>query len=148
MKPSLCRRLMNPIFGIYIPLTCLSAAGLSAIHFAPPFGAWARVSGRPSLGPQGAGFESAGVFNPAVIKTERGFVMLYRAQDSRGTSRIGFAMSEDGVHFRRRLEPAMIPEAGYEKGGGLEDPRVVKIGDQYLMTYTGYNSVDGVGPDR
>ena len=32
-----------------------------------PFGAWHRVSETPVISPQGAGWESAGTFNPAVI---------------------------------------------------------------------------------
>ena len=40
----------------------------------------------------------------------------------------------------------MSAEAPYEKGGGVEDPRLVKIGHTYYLTYTGYNNVDGVGP--
>jgi len=36
------------------------------------------------------------------------------------------------------LEPA----APYERGGGVEDPRVLRIGTIYYMTYTGYNRHD------
>ena len=107
-----------------------------------PFGAWQRVSTQPVLSPQGTGFESAGVFNPAVIRKDGGFVMLYRAQDRAGISRLGFAASNDGVHFTRRSEPVLSPEADYEKNGGIEDPRLVQIGGRYYLTYTGYNRKD------
>lgn len=101
---------------------------------------WQRLNnGNPILAPQGDGFESAGVFNPAVIKKDGRFVMLYRAQDKRGTSRLGYAESVDGIHFTRRSEPVLAPEAAYEKDGGVEDPRLVKIGGTYYLTYTGYN---------
>jgi beta-1,2-mannosidase len=40
------------------------------------------------------------------------------------------------------------PETPYEKGGGVEDPRIVKVGETFYMTYTGYNNVDGVGSDK
>ena len=70
-------------------------------------------------------------------------MMLYRAQDRTGTSSIGYASSDDGIHFTRRPEPVMVSEAPYEKGGGVEDPRLQKIGDTYYLTYTGYNNVDG-----
>jgi|SRR5690348_4617480 hypothetical protein len=33
--------------------------------------------------------------------TKEKFVMLYRAQDVNGTSRLGYAESSDGVHFTR-----------------------------------------------
>jgi predicted GH43/DUF377 family glycosyl hydrolase len=95
------------------------------------------------MSPQGAGWESAGTFNPAVVKTaEDKFVMLYRAQDEAGTSRIGYAESTDGIHFVRWAQPVLYPEADYEKDGGVEDPRLQKFGDTYYLTYTGYNKKD------
>jgi predicted GH43/DUF377 family glycosyl hydrolase len=103
---------------------------------------WQRVSKDPILGPQGDGWESAGVFNPTVVRHDGKIVMLYRAQDRNGTSRLGYATSTDGMHFTRRAEPVLSPEAEYEKDGGLEDPRLVKIGDTYYLTYTGYNKKD------
>lgn len=68
--------------------------------------------------------------------------MLYRAQDKQGTSRLGYAESADGIHFTRRPEPVLSPEAEYEKDGGVEDPRLVKIKGTYYLTYTGYNKKD------
>lgn len=127
-------------------LLLTTLASVAASPFASPFGKWTRLSTGPILAPQGDGFESAGTFNPAVVKKDGKFVMLYRAQDHRGTSSLGYATSEDGVHFIRRPEPVMVSEAPYEKGGGVEDPRLVKIGRTYYLTYTGYNNVDGSGP--
>ena len=101
-----------------------------------------RAGDQPILKPQGTGWESAGVFNPAVVKHDGKFVMLYRAQDAAGTSRIGYASSADGIHFTRRPEPVLSPEAPYEKDGGVEDPRLVKIGGLYYLTYTGFNKKD------
>ncbi|HEY4978303.1 MAG TPA: glycoside hydrolase family 130 protein [Candidatus Acidoferrum sp.] len=100
------------------------------------------------MSPLGEGFESAGTFNPSVVKQDGKFVMLYRAQDQHGTSTLGYGTSEDGVHFKRRREPVLVPEAPYEKGGGVEDPRLQKFGKAYYLTYTGYNNVDGVGPEK
>ena len=111
-------------------------------RFTPPFGPWKRVSTKPTLGPEGQGFESAGVFNPAVVKDGGRFVMLYRAQDRYGTSRLGYATSNDGVHFTRSDQPAFVPETDYEKDGGVEDPRLVKIESTWYLTYTGYNKRD------
>ena len=125
------------------PLCAVVAAGALAaapVSFAPPFGGWTRLHGaEPILGPQGTGFEAAGVFNPAVIKDGDRYVMLYRAQDSKGTSRIGIATGRDGIHFVREAEPALAPEADYERGGGVEDPRLVKIGATFYLTYTAYD---------
>jgi beta-1,2-mannosidase len=106
------------------------------------FGRWHRLSQSPIIVPQGDGWESAGTFNPAVVKHDGKFVMLYRAQDDRGTSRLGYAESEDGIHFERRPQPVFSPEAGYERVGGVEDPRLVEFGGTYYLTYTGYNKID------
>jgi beta-1,2-mannosidase len=107
-----------------------------------PFGAWRRVSEVPVIAPRGNGWESAGTFNPAVIMRGDKIVMLYRAQDKLGTSRLGYAESADGIHFTRRDEPVLSPSAEYEKDGGVEDPRLVQFGDTYYLTYTGYNKKD------
>ena len=108
----------------------------------PPLLKLTRVSGLPILSPEGSGFESAGVFNPAVTRAGGRYIMLYRAQDGHGVSRIGLASSKDGVHFTRDPQPVLSPEAPYERGGGVEDPRVVRIGNIYYLTYTGYNKRD------
>jgi predicted GH43/DUF377 family glycosyl hydrolase len=129
-------------------LALIAFAAVAAVLFTPPFGKWARLSVDPIVSPQGDGFESAGTFNPSVVKKDGKFVMLYRAQDRKGTSALGYATSDDGIHFTRRPEPVMISEAPYEKGGGVEDPRLQKIGDTYYLTYTGYNNVDGAGADK
>jgi predicted GH43/DUF377 family glycosyl hydrolase len=101
-----------------------------------------RVSRQPVIAPEGDGFESAGVFNPAVVRQGGKFVMLYRAQDKSGTSRIGYAESTDGVQWTRRTEPVLSPETTYEKNGGVEDPRLVRIEATYYLTYTAYNKKD------
>jgi predicted GH43/DUF377 family glycosyl hydrolase len=107
-----------------------------------PLAAWRRVLQTPVLSPKGSGWESAGVFNPAVLFDTGKYVMLYRAQDAMGTSRLGYAESEDGVYFVRDSEPVFSPEADYEKNGGVEDPRLQRFGDVFYLTYTGYNKRD------
>jgi predicted GH43/DUF377 family glycosyl hydrolase len=123
-------------------LIFLTLAGAAAIPFVPPFGPWTRLSADPIISPLGDAFESAGTFNPSVVKKDGKFVMLYRAQDRKGTSSLGYATGDDGVHFTRRPEPVLVSEASYEKGGGVEDPRLQKVGETYYLTYTGYNNVD------
>ncbi len=126
----------------------IAFVAIAAFSFSPPFGKWRRLSVDPILSPQGDGFESAGTFNPTVIKKDGKLVMLYRAQDRNGASSLGYAAGDDGVHFTRRSEPVMVSAAPYEKGGGVEDPRLQKFGDTYYLTYTGYNNVDGASPDK
>ena len=96
----------------------------------------------PLISPTRSGPASAGTFNPAAVRVGRNTVLLYREQDAAGTSRIGYASSSDGIHFTVREQPVLVPEADYEKDGGVEDPRIVKITDTYYLTYTGYNKRD------
>ncbi|PYR72052.1 MAG: glycosidase [Acidobacteria bacterium] len=107
-----------------------------------PFGSWQRVVSDPIVAPRGDGWESSGTFNPSVVRHGDAYVMLYRAQDGRGISRLGYAVSRDGVHFTRNPDPVLSPETDYEKDGGIEDPRLVQFGRTYYLTYTGYNKKD------
>lgn len=110
---------------------------------APTFGPWVRLNnGQPILSPRGDGFEARGVFNPSVVKVGGRFVMLYRAQDRQGVSRLGYATSVDGISFTRDGSPALSPESEFERGGGVEDPRLVQIDGTYYLTYTAYNGKD------
>lgn len=104
--------------------------------------AWKRLSNSPILAPKGSDWQAAGTFNPAAIRREGKVILLYRAQDAGGTSRLGYAESMDGVHFTNRAEPVFSGAAEYEKDGGVEDPRVIEVDGVYYLTYTGYNKRD------
>ena len=123
-------------------LLVLGALLIGAQRHGWPFGTWRRISDGPVLAPRGDGWEAAGTFNPAVVRNDGKIVMLYRAQDRNGTSRLGYATSPDGIRFTRRPEPVLSPETDYERGGGVEDPRLVRFGDTYYLTYTAYNKKD------
>lgn len=107
-------------------------------------------------------WESRNVLNPAAVVKDGKVYLFYRAQDSSGTSRIGLAISEDGLHFTKRPTPVLYPdndamkkyEWNYKKLSGqapeddcatcyfdgIEDPRIV-ANEQgvYFMTYTAYD---------
>src|ERR1700674_607221 len=126
-----------------LPLIFLFASlGFATPTVDLPFGAWKRASNQPILSPQGTTWESAGTFNHAVFFNNGKVVMLYRAQDAAGTSRLGYAESTDGIDFTRRAQPVLSPETDYEKHGGVEDRRLQKFGDTWYLTYTGYNKKD------
>lgn len=104
-------------------------------------------------------WEEKDVFNPTAVVRDNKVYLLYRAEDKvgcyvynaktkkghfAGTSRIGLAVSEDGLNFERECEPVLYPDndrlRNYEWEGGIEDPRVVEDEDgTYYMTYTGYD---------
>ena len=82
-------------------------------------------------------WECYNVFNAGVLYDNGLFHMFYRAQGLDWVSRIGYAVSADGVHWNRLREPVLnISDATDSRG--VEDPRVVKIDGVYYMTYTAY----------
>jgi predicted GH43/DUF377 family glycosyl hydrolase len=90
------------------------------------------------------GWENKNVLNPTALVRDGLVHLLYRAQDSLGTSRIGLATSEDGIHFKKNPEPILFPSndafRGFEWPGGIEDPRIVEMEDGgYFLTYTSYD---------
>lgn len=89
-------------------------------------------------------WESRNVLNPAAVVKNGKVYLIYRAQDNEMTSRLGLAVSEDGLHFRKEQEPVFYPDNDsmkiYEWKGGVEDPRVTESEDGMLiMTYTAYD---------
>lgn len=107
-------------------------------------------------------WEERNVLNPSAVVRGDQVYLFYRAQDSSGTSRIGMAVSSDGLRFEKRAAPVFYPdndamktyEWNYKKMmgeadqeacsncyfDGVEDPRIVE--DQegtYIMTYTAYD---------
>lgn len=85
-------------------------------------------------------WENLCVLNPAVIYDEakQEFVMLYRAAGDTLEHYIylGLATSKDGVHFVRQSDlPVLEPDYNGEDGGCVEDPRLVKMGEWYYLTY-------------
>lgn len=90
------------------------------------------------------GWEERNVLNPAAVVKDGKVYMLYRAQDNEMTSRIGLAVSDDGLHFEKEAEPVFYPDNDfmltYEWKGGVEDPRVVESEEgTYILTYTAYD---------
>ncbi len=96
-------------------------------------------------------WESMATFNPAAIVREGKVYLIYRAEEKLGekgigghTSRLGLAISEDGLRFERQAEPILYPDEDEQKvfewTGGVEDPRIVEAEDgRYVLTYTQWN---------
>lgn len=85
-----------------------------------------------------AAWECYNVFNPGVVHHNGLFHMFYRAQGLDWISRIGYAVSADGIHWNRFRKPVLEPADVWESRG-LEDPRVVEIDGTFYMTYTAYS---------
>ncbi|MBO8126462.1 MAG: glycosidase [Firmicutes bacterium] len=110
----------------------------------PEAGQLKRFQGNPILSPvKEHDWESTYVLNSAAIRLGGKIYLLYRAFGDQKVSSIGLAVTNDGFHISERLpEPIFVPET-QEESAGVEDPRIVRIGDRLYMTYTAY---DGVVP--
>ena len=84
------------------------------------------------------GWESAKVYNPAAIFKDGEYILLYRAEGPDGISRLGLAKSRNGLKFSRSPRPVVAP-SGRRESQGIEDPRLVKIKNKYLLSYTAYD---------
>jgi len=96
-------------------------------------------------------WQKADVFNPAAIVKDNKLYLLYRCEDNPAaaiggrTSRLGLAMSEDGIHFKKYPTPVLFPDNDafkqYEFPGGCEDPRLVATSNgTYIVTYTAWDN--------
>lgn len=92
------------------------------------------------------------IFNPGGIVHDGRIHLLVRGEDTTGryagTSRIGLAVSDDGVAFTLDDEPVIAPGDPrwdpWEAAGGCEDPRVVASPDGgYVCYYTGFDGKVG-----
>jgi predicted GH43/DUF377 family glycosyl hydrolase len=89
-------------------------------------------------------WEERNVLNPSAIVKDGKVYLIYRAQDMEMTSRLGLAISDDGLHFTKEPSPVLYPDSDnmqkYEWKGGVEDPRIVEGEDgTYILTYTSYD---------
>jgi predicted GH43/DUF377 family glycosyl hydrolase len=104
-----------------------------------------RASSYPVLLPDPTStWETYNVFNPAVIYHDDLFHMFYRAQGLDWISRIGYAVSRDGLSWNRLRLPVLEP---YDQSDarGVEDPRVVEIDGYFYMAYTAFGSESAPG---
>ena len=111
---------------------------------------------------QEVAWEKRNVLNPAAVVRNDTVFLLYRAQDEWGTSRIGMAISTDGMNFSKRAQPIFYPDKDEQTPqewnirkvegqaydlecvscyfDGVEDPRIIQNeAGIYIMTYTAYN---------
>lgn len=87
-------------------------------------------------------WESLKVYNPGAIFHNGKYHLFYRAMGigKNWRSVLGYAVSEDGEHFKRFSHPIIDkdPSNPFEVRG-LEDPRITKIDDTFFMAYAAYD---------
>lgn len=94
-------------------------------------------------------WESLAVFNPGAIYLNGKVHIVYRAMSQDNTSVFGYATSKNGfdIDFKAK-DPIYIPREDFEfkkipnANSGVEDPRLVKIGNKIYMFYTAYDSIN------
>ena len=163
MSRGAAKKLGRAVFGVLMLATVL-VCGQAKRDERWQIGPWTRPSsGNPVIAPNAASvfvdpirkapvaWEALHTFNPAAVVRNGAIYVLYRAEDNTGamqigmhTSRLGLAMSNDGIHFTRRREPVFYPAEDTQKArewpGGVEDPRIVEAEDgTYVLTYTQWN---------
>lgn len=124
----------------------------------------AKHAANPIIAPDGENdWEAFTTFNPAALYADGKVHILYRAQGFDYVSHVGYAMSSDGVKIDvKSSDPVFSPHHTFDTNGklqqgarhdfmsggsygGVEDPRVTKIGDRVYMTYVAF---DGWSPPR
>ena len=110
----------------------------------PDAGVLTRSPYNPILAPvSDHDWENKYVLNCGTIRINGSIYILYRAVGDDGISRLGLAVSKNGLQIDERLpDPAFSPEHKSEEMG-CEDPRLVAIDGRIYMLYTAY---DGVTP--
>lgn len=109
-----------------------------------------RFSGNPILCPRAEfAWEAKAVFNPAALHLAGKVHLIYRAMSGDDTSCLGYACSDDGIHFNERLpHPVYGPREEFERksrpgNSGCEDPRLTLLDDTVFLFYTAF---DGYTP--
>jgi len=102
-----------------------------------------RYEHNPILTPKDVPFPVATVHNAGVVKYKGKYIMIFRAHKHNGRSLLGKAESDDGYHFSVDPKPFMEPakEGRFQayEAFGIEDPRIVEIDGEYLITYSAYS---------
>lgn len=100
-----------------------------------------RYEGNPILSANPANdWEDLAVFNPAAWYDEdtKQVMLLYRAAEAGPEYKcyFGLAVSSDGYHFERTSdEPVLGPSVDGFDASTIQDPRMVKMGEYYYITY-------------
>lgn len=109
-----------------------------------------RFEGNPIVIPGKFYWRGVASFNPGIVVDDKGtFWMLERACSSLAPmhSQFGLLKSTDGFHFDHVVDyPVFTPEMLGTARGTVEDPRLIKMGNTYYMTYVHRNYVSSCIP--
>ena len=102
-----------------------------------------RYPNNPILTKKDIPYPVATVHNAGVVKFNGKYVMIFRSHKLNGRSILGKAESDDGFNFVADKKPFMVPSTEgifkeYEEYG-VEDPRIIFLNGEYLITYSAYS---------
>lgn len=84
-------------------------------------------------------FERRAVLNPACYQEGEFVHLFYRAIDDHNDSTIGYAKLKGPTKVVERRKIPFIPRAYDYERRGVEDPRIVKIGKTFYLTYVAHD---------
>ena len=102
-----------------------------------------RYQHNPILTKDDVPYPVATVHNAGVVKFDNRYIMIFRSHKLNGRSILGKAESFNGFDFKVDKKPFMIPATDgifkeYEEYG-VEDPRIIFLDSEYLITYSAYS---------
>lgn len=102
-----------------------------------------RYKNNPILTKDDVPYPVATVHNAGIVKHDGKYIMIFRSHKLNGRSILGKATSDDGYNFT--VDPKPFMEASTEgvfkeyEEYGVEDPRIVLVDGEYLITYSAYS---------
>ena len=112
---------------------------------------WTKYADNPVMSPsepwEGGPGGATGETSPTSVLKEDGLYKLWYHGYSKGVRQIGYAESRDGITWTKDAgNPVLKPgAAGAWDKGGVCEPRVVRVHDQYYMFYTHCTGTHGIG---
>jgi len=102
-----------------------------------------RFLNNPILTKDQVPYPVATIHNAGIVKYNGTYMMIFRSHKLNGRSILGKAESTDGYNFTVDPKPFMVPANEgvfkiYEEYG-IEDPRIVFLEGEYLITYSAYS---------
>ncbi|MFC1920143.1 glycosidase [Chloroflexota bacterium] len=108
----------------------------------PPVGVLTRFGTGLMLEPvKENSWESTCVLNAGAINLNGKVYLVYRAVGEDGISRLGMAVSEDGLKVTERLDEPIFYPKNKSEIKGCEDPRLTLMGERIYMVYTAYDGI-------
>lgn len=99
-----------------------------------------RYHNNPILEKMDIPYPVATVHNAGMVKYDGKHIMVFRSHKLNERSVLGLAESKDGYHFKVRDKPFMLASDEEPfKEYGVEDPRIVFMDGEYLITYSAYS---------